>query len=518
METLKDVILRNVECHPDKTAFIFGDKRYTFKEFNNRVNSLINALMDMGVEKGGRVGVLAYNCPQYFEIYCTAKAGMVGVPLNYRFVGRELAYLINNSEANTVIVEREFLDVMRSIRPEIKGVKNFICLDEPQPDMMYYEELLSKYPPDEPTVEVDEEDLMVLFYTSGTTGVPKGAMHTHKSLITNARITAPLFHLTPDDIVLCVMPFFHVGGSVFYLFPSFYTGCTTAMLSKFDAKLTLETIERERVTNVHPVPTMIVTMLEYPDFHKYDISSLRTILYAASPMPVAALKKGIKLFGENIFLQAFGQSESGAITILKKEDHKVEGSEEELKVLLSAGKPFPGIEVRIADDQDNEAPPGEVGEIIVRSEVIMKGYWKMPEETAETLRGGWLHTGDMGRWDENGYLYIVDRKKDMIISGAENIYPREVEEVLYAHPAVLEAAVVGVPDEKWGESVKAVLALKQGMMATEEEIIEHCKQRLASYKKPKSVEFWDSLPKNPAGKIMKKEIRERYWKGREKRV
>lgn len=515
MQTLKEMINGNAQKYPDKIAFIFENKSYTFKEVNQRINRLINALADLGVGKGDRVGILACNCSQCFEVFGLAKAGRVCVPLNYRSVGRELAYLINNSEINTLILENEFVDVVSSIRHELDGVRNFICLDAALENMMGYEQLISRFPPNEPTDEVEADDPCVLFYSSGTTGRPKGAIHTHKSLIAETRV--PYRALGSNDIALCVMPFFHVGGSAAHMFPAFAYGATIVIHKKFDETLVLEAIEKEKVTYVFLVPAMIIRLLEHPNLSQYDLSSLRTIAYTGAPMPIEALKRGIGCFGQ-VFIQMLGQTETLNLTVLKKEDHKLEGSPKETKRLESTGKPFREGEIRIVDEQGHDVPIGVPGEIIARSDRMMKGYWKLPKETRETIRDGWLHTGDVGKMDEDGYIYLVDRKKDMIISGGENIYSREVEEVLYMHPAVLEAAVVGVPDEKWGESVKAVVVLKQGAAASEEEIIDFCKGYLASYKKPKSVEFWDNLPKTGSGKIKKNEIREGYWEGYEKRV
>jgi len=515
IQTLKELLNRNAQTYSDKTAFIFEDKRYTFKQVNQRVNSLINALASMGVRKGDRVAILAYNCPQYYEVFNIAKAGRICVPLNYRSVGRELVYLINNSEANTLILEKEFVNTILPIRHELVGVKNFICLDAAVENMASYEQLISSFPPDEPVDEVETDDPCTLFYTSGTTGRPKGAIHTHRSMI--AEIRVPHRDLSSNDIALCVMPFFHVGGSAAYLFPAFAYGATIVIHKKFDDTLVLETIAREKVTYTCLVPAMIIRLLEHPDLDKYDLSSLRTIAYTGAPIPFEALRRGVEHFGK-IFFQLLGQTETLNLTVLKKEDHNIEGTAKEIKRLESVGKPPAEGEVRIVGEQGHDVPVGEVGEIIARSDRMMKGYWKLPKETAEIMKGGWLHTGDMGIMDEDGYIYIVDRKKDMIISGGENIYSREVEEVLYTHPAVQEAAVVGVPDEKWGESVKAVIVLRKGMTATEDEMIDFCKERLASYKKPKSVEFWDSLPMTGSGKIMKNEIRDRYWKGYEKKV
>ena len=512
MQTLGDVSNDNAQRYADKTAFIFENRSYSFKDVRRRVNSLVNALADLGVRKGDRVGILAYNCPQYFEVYGLSKAGMVCVPLNYRSVGRELSYLISNSGINTLILEREFVDVINSIRHDLEGVRSFVCLDAVVEDMLNYEELISRYPPDEPTDDIEADDACILFYTSGTTGRPKGAIHTHRSILAEANL--PHRELKPDDIVLCVMPFFHAGGAGVHLIPAYAAGTTMVIHKKFDDTAVLEAIEKERVTYVCLVPAMIIRLLEHPNLSDYDLSSLHTVGYTGAPIPVEALKRGIELLGE-VFLQELGQTETFNMAVLQREDHKLQGSPKELRRLESVGKPLVEGELRIVDEHGQDVPIGEIGEIVARSDRTMKGYWELPRETAETIKDGWLHTGDVGRMDEDGYVYLVDRRKDMIISGGENIYSREVEEVLYMHPAVLEAAVVGVPDEEWGESVKAELVLRAGTEACEEEIIDFCKVNLASYKKPRSVEFWEELPKTGSGKIKKGEIREPYWEGHE---
>jgi long-chain acyl-CoA synthetase len=515
MQTFKEIINNCTQLYPNKTAFIFEDKRYTYEQVNQRVNSLINALHSLGVKKGDHVGILTYNCSQYFEVFAVAKAGMVAVPLNFRSVSAELEYLINNSEISTLILEKDFIDVINSIRPKITKVRNFICLDAVTENMQSYEQLISRFTSAEPTETVQPTDMAAIFYSSGTTGRPKGAIHTHKSLI--AEMLIPNRDLTSNDVALCVMPFFHVGGSAAYMLPAFASGATIVVLKKFDEEDVLRTIEEQKITYACFVPAMIIRLLDHPALGKYDVSSLRTIAYTGAPMPLEALKKAIKYFGQ-IFLQLLGQTETLNMTMLLKSDHKLNGSPKEMKRLESAGKPpFEG-ELRIVDQNGKEVKAGVPGEIVGRSDRMMTSYWKMPKETAETIRNGWLYTGDAGMMDADGYVYLIDRKKDMIISGGENIYSREVEDVIYTHPAVVDAAVIGVPDAKWGESVKAVLVLKEGMQVSEQEIIEFCKERLAGYKKPKSVEFWDTVPKTTTGKIKKNEIREKYWEGYERKI
>jgi len=515
MQTFKEILTENAKLYSNKTAFVFKEQRYTFKEVNERVNSLINALSDMGVKKGDHVGILAYNCPQYFEAFALSKAGMVCVPLNFRSVGRELVFLINNSKINTLIVSTEFVDLVNSIRKEIEGVRNFICLNCETEGMKNYEELIKNYAPVEPAGSLAPEDDAAIYYTSGTTGQPKGAVHSHKSLI--AEINIPNRDMSSNDVALCVMPFFHVGGSAAHQFAAFSAGATMVILEKFDETDVLKMIEKEQITYVCLVPAMIIRILDHKDLKKYNLKSLRSITYTGAPMPLEVLKKGVAYFGQ-IFIQMLGQTETLNLTLLKKEEHRLEGTAKDIKRLESVGRPPEEGKVKIIDEKGNEVPRGQVGEIVSSSDRIMKGYWNMPKETSETVRDGWLHTGDLGRMDEDGFIYIVDRKKDMIISGGENIYSQEVEDVLYAHPAVLYAAVIGVPDKKWGEAVKAVLVLKQGMKTTEEEIVDYCKENLASYKKPKSVEFRESLPMTGSGKIQKNQIREEYWKGYEKKI
>jgi long-chain acyl-CoA synthetase len=516
MNSFREMLIKNAEYYPDKTAFIFKDKRYTFKQVNNRVNSIINALSVMGLKKGDHIGILAYNCPQYFEAFALSKAGFVCVPLNFRSVARELIYLINNSEIKTLIIAKEFIDLVNSLKSQIGGVKNFIALDFEADGMKNYEELILRtHGPVEPGDNINPEDDAAIYYTSGTTGRSKGAVHTHKSLL--AEINLPNRDLSPEDNALCVMPFFHVGGTAAYQFGVYAAGATSVVLEKFNETDVLKIIESERITYVCMVPAMIIRLLDYPDLKEFDISSLKTIHFTGAPMPVDVLRRGTAVFG-SLFHQELGQTETLNLSRFKKNEYKINGTPKDIKRLESAGKPAIEGEIKIVDEKGNEVPLGQVGEIVSCSDRIMRGYWKMPKETDETIRDGWLHTGDLGRMDEDGYLFIVDRKKDMIISGGENIYSQEVEDALYSHPAVLYAAVIGVPDEKMGESVKAVLVLKSGATATEKEIIDYCKENLAGYKKPKTVEFFDSLPMTGSGKIQKNLIREKYWKEYDKKV
>jgi long-chain acyl-CoA synthetase len=328
---------------------------------------------------------------------------------------------------------------------------------------------------------------------------------------------APELDLHAKDVALCVMPFFHVGGSAAHMLSVYAMGATSVILKKFDEEAALQAIEKNKITFLCLVPAMIIRLMDYPGLSKHNISSLQTIAYTGAPMPVEAMKRAVKQFGP-ILAQSLGQTETLKMTILSKADHKLTGTPKELKRLESAGKPPKAGDIRITDKQGKDVKTGTPGEIAARSDRCMSTYWKMPEETAKTIKNGWLYTGDVGIMDEDGYVYLVDRKKDMIISGGENIYSKEVEDVMYLHPAVADAAVIGVPDEKWGESVKALIVLKPGMTATEKELIDFCKERLASYKKPKTIDFYDSFPKTATSKIKKAELREKYWVGHTRRI
>jgi long-chain acyl-CoA synthetase len=511
--TFAHIIHRHALLHPDKEAFVYGSERITFSEFNARVNSLIHALQAMEVKKGDLIGILSWNCLGYIEVYGAAmKGGFIASPFNPRLREQELEYLINYSGANSLFVGPELMEMANQLRPHLPKVKNFISFEASAPNMIYHRDLLTSYPEAEPNVRVDEDDLVGIIYTSGTTGVPRGALYTQRCFIDDSKTLVMDMGLYPGHRRVQITPLFHIAGNTHFR-SSLYIGGCNIIMKFFDPAATLQIIHDERATHMEFVPTHLVAMLNVPDLNKYDISSMQLLWYGASPMPLEVLKKGMRVFGP-IFAQGYGQSETGpAISHLSKEDHNVlDRPAKEQRKLTSAGKPDIGVQVRIVDEEDNDVEPDEVGEIIVRSKHIMVEYWHKPEETKEALINGWVHTGDMGYYDDEGYIYIADRKKDMIISGGENVYPREVEEVLYQHPAVLEAAVIGIPDPYWVEKVHAVVETREGVSTTAEELIAFCKKRIAGYKVPKTVEFVDSLPKNPAGKILKKELREKYWK------
>jgi acyl-CoA synthetase (AMP-forming)/AMP-acid ligase II len=509
--SLGDVIRRNARLFPEKIAYMSDSQSITFSQFDERINRLYGYLRKKGLRKGDRVAVLSYTRPEYMEVFGVAeKSGLITVPVNWRLKGEELAYQFSDSGATVLIVQAPFLGAVKEIRDRIP-VCHYICIGDKPEGMENYEEVLAGNEPVEPDDHIRDDDVVYIIYTSGTTGVPNGAMITHRGQRECSRSMAIEVGIRRVEKHLEGMTLFHIGPRSF-LFPIFHRGCTNYLVERFDAETFMEIIERERITTTELVPTQIAMMLDLPDQEKYDTSSLNTVFYAGMPMPVAVLKRGIERFGR-VFVQGFGQTETGPlITCFCREYHNPDGDERDLKRLGSCGQPAIDVEVRIVDEADVEVGRNEVGEILAKHAWTMKGYWNKPDLTARTMQDGWVRTGDMGYMDEDGFLYIVDRKKDMIISGGENIYPREIEEVLYDHPAVREAAVIGVPSEKWGEDVKAVVALKSGFKATEEEIIDFCKDRLAGYKKPKSIDFMDELPKTGSGKIYKRPLKQKYWK------
>jgi acyl-CoA synthetase (AMP-forming)/AMP-acid ligase II len=512
--TFADIVYRNALLHSGEEAFICGSQRITFAQFNARVNSLIHGLHSLDVAKGDGIGILSWNCLEYVDVYGAAmKGGFIASPFNPRLHQDELEYLITYSEAKILFVGPEFVPTINSLRSRLSHVKHYISLGGAAPDMVSHHELLAGHPSDEPGVEVGKDDPLLIFYTSGTTGIPRGALYSHHRKLDNTRIKALEMGVKPGDRHIMVLPFFHIGGDS-HVWPFFLVGgCNVIMPQKsFDPRAVLQAIQDERATDIQIVPTQLNALLSRQESGEFDLSSLNRIYYAASPMPVELLRKGLAVFGP-IFSQGYGQTESGPqITSLPRKAHQVlDRPEEEQKVLRSCGQPSLGVHVRVVDGKNQDVGPGVVGEIIAQSDSIMAEYWNRPEETAEALVDGWLHTGDLAYYDEKGFIYIVDRKKDMIVTGGENVYSREVEEVLYMHPAIAEVAVIGVPDPQWVERVHAVVALEADAAATGDEIISFSKEHLASYKAPKSVEFLDSLPKNPQGKILKKEIREKYW-------
>ncbi len=515
------LLSKSARTFPDNLALAHGSDQWTYAQFDARAKRLAQALYRLGVKPGDHVAILMYNQPEMLEsLFACFKAGCVAVPINFRLHPREYAFIIDHSEAGAVIFSPEFNEPMAQMGARIPRVRHLIAVEGAAGGFLDYETLLRAEPSHFTDAEVKGGDVAWIFYTSGTTGQPKGAMLTHRNLLAmTMNFYADLSPgFGPGDVALHAAPLSH--GSGLYALPNIGKAAANIIpeSKSFDPEQALAAIQTYGVTNMFAAPTMIKRLVDCPALERYDCSSLRILNYGGGPMLAEDLLQAMRKFGPCL-VQLYGQAESPmTITYLPHRDHLLEGTAEQMKHLSSAGFERTDVEVNVFDQEDHELPPGEMGEVVTRSDLVMKGYWKNPRATAETLRDGWLHTGDVGYLDERGYLFLMDRSKDMIVSGGENIYPREIEEVVIQHPAVAEVAVIGVPDPQWGEAIKAVVALVPGCAATEEELIDFCKEYIAGYKKPKSVDFVEELPKNNYGKIVKHLLRTRYWKGKESRV
>ena len=516
MNTLDFLSIANAIC-PDRDCVVFEGERYTFSQVNERTNRLANALANLGIKKGERVAILQVNCPQYLELYyAVAKVGGIFVPLNFRAKEEELGYMLSNAEAVALFVGDRYLDMVNAMRPQLPFVRHYVSIDSKQANMLYYEKLLSSASPDEVVTEISDDDITILMYTAGTTGRPKGVPLTHNSF--SIYVLGNVDPASPDieEKNLLTVPLYHVAGTQ-ALLAAVYGGRTLVMMRQFEVKEWMETVQQEKTSRAMLVPTMLKRVIDNPDFDKYDLSSLRVITYGAASMPFEVIKKAIEVMPDVRFINAFGQTETAStITALGPEDHVIRGTEAEkekkLKRLASSiGRPMPDVEMKVIDDEGRELPLGEVGEIVARGPRVMSGYWKDAEKTAKAFtKDGWLRTSDTGYQDEEGYFYLAGRADDLIIRGGENISPEEVENVLYSHPKIEEAAVIGIPDPEWGQQPRAIVVLKEGESGTPEEIIEYCRQKLSSFKRPRSVVFVGELPRNPMGKVLKRVLREQY--------
>jgi len=518
MYTLGDIPRNGAIAYPDNIAMVYEGTRLTYREFNKRINRFAHALLDLGYKKDDRLCIIGDNCSKYMEVYFgAAKIGMSVTPLNVRLGDEELVWVVNDSDAKILVVGDAYEDRITKWKGQFTNIKSWITLDNPVDGFAGYEDFLKKSSdaePDPDLYDIQETDMAILMYTGGTTGLPKGVMISHRQCVTGLAMSCVLsMHFTPEDSTCYVLPIFHV--SFWPILGILAAGGKVCINRHPKVDQILQLIQDEKCTHMNLVPTIYGWLVDYPDTDKYDLSSLRILTYAGSPMPVEVLKKCIRKFG-NKFKQVYGATEVAPISWLEVSDHHLEG--EKLKYLYSAGKETNFGRIKIVDDDDVKLGPGEKGEVCIKGKNIMLGYWKNPELTAKVMKGGWYHTSDIGYLDEDGYLFLTDRKADMIISGGENVYPAEVENVIYQHPAVLECSVVSAPDAKWGEVVQAVVVLKPGAKVTKDEIIEHCKKTLAGYKCPKAVAFWDSIPKTVVGKIIKKDIKAKFWAGKDRMV
>ncbi len=513
---ITDLLERAATAQPAKTAVVSGDLRLTYREFQQRVARAAAMLQQMGIAPGDRVAILDKNSHYYLELYFALPTlGAVAVPLNYRLAEPELRYILDDSTATTLLFSREYAATVAQLRTGLAGVERFVCLEGGTEGTPAYDALLAAAPPAPTPVGREPGDVVLQMYTSGTTGRPKGAMLTHTNMIANTLTTNYERDYNASDIYLHVAPLYHCADlELFYGMT--YAGGGNVVIREFDPDAVLGAVEREKVTVTLLVPAMINFLLEHPAFDDYDLSSLRLVVYGGSSIPADRLRAALDRFPCQ-FAQGYGLTEtSPVLCVLPAADHVTEGAG--ARRIQSCGRPAYNVEVRIVDEAGTECAPEDIGEIIARGRNVMKGYWNQPDATAAAIRDGWFHTGDLAFRDADGYIYIVDRKKDMIVTGAENVYPREVEEVLYTHPAVREVAVIGVPSDRWGETIKAVVVPRDGARPEAGALIGYCRERLAHFKAPTSVDFIDELPRNASGKVLKRVLREPYWAGQARHV
>jgi len=515
MKSIGDISRRQARERPDQAAFVCEGRSTTYAQFDERGNRIANALLDLGIEPQSRVAYLGRNTPAYFELlFGAAKARQVTVGVNARLAPPEIEFVLKDAGARVLLVDRNFYGVAEDIAGRLPDLDLVIALDGDRPAWPTYEDWLANHAPEDPQTEPEPGDILKQLYTSGTTGLPKGVALRHDAAEDLCgTIAGEVWRdFAPGDRALQVAPFFHIAGSNMGLI-ALNQGGTSIVLPAVDEQQILRLIAEHRVNHVFLVPALILALVSQPNVTEFEFSSLKSITYGASPINEALLARAVEVFGCR-FMQFYGLTENyGAATWLPWEDHAPERGK-----LRSCGKPYDVCELKIVDEQGNALDAGQIGEICVRSPWTMSGYWNRPEATAETIRDGWLHTGDAGYLDREGYLYIHDRIKDMIVTGGENVYPAEVENAIFGHPDVADVAVIGVPDETWGEAVKAVVVLNAGASADEEGIRAHARERIAGFKVPKSVDFVSELPRNPSGKILRRELRERYWAGQERRV
>ena len=491
-------------CNIDsnRPAVRYLDRSYTYKELNERINKLANGLLDLGVNKGVKIGILMYNSIEFFDLfYASAKIGAVMVPINFRLVPSELEYIINQSEMEILIYSQDFQSTIDEIHGKLTRLNHYIFVGEDVPkDALDYSSIIYRQSGSEPAVSwaVGQDDLVMIMYTSGTTGLPKGVMFTHSQLLWSAASQAINYKFCKNDVTLITGPLYHVGALVdLSIGVTNMGGMNVIMPSKnFDIKTLLDTIQRHRVTNLLLFPIMVIRMLNLPDIAEYDLSSLRFAIVGGERIDPHLLKQFHEKWPWVKLYQAYGLTEGSEFTSILEPEYVISKAG-------SIGREFFNVEIRLVDSNGNDVPIGEVGEIVNRSPATRGGYWKNEKATEETFGYGWCCTGDLGKIDEDGFLWIAGRKKDMIRSAGENIYASEVEAAIMKHPNVLEVAVYPVPHPEWTECVMASIVLKDNCSMNEEEIVNHCKQHIAPYKKPKYIEFIDSLPRNASNKVLK---------------
>jgi long-chain acyl-CoA synthetase len=501
MFNLAVMLRESASATPDKPVALYDGGRMTYAELDQLSDRLAGGLRELGLRPGETVGLQLPNIPQFLVAYFgTLKAGGVVVPLNVLLKAPELAYCLRDAHARVLITWAGALDEAVKGAAEAGVADVFAVGEVPGGQAAPFAQLLATVPAERPFESREATDTAVVVYTSGTTGQPKGAELMHFQLYMNADIPGRLFGVRQDDVVVTVLPLFHVFGLSSILNLAVRFGATLSLIPRFDPATVLAAVDRDRATVFAGVPTMFVGLLSHPDLDRYDVSSLRVAISGGAAIPAQVMDAFEERFGV-VILEGYGLSETASTTTFNRSATE--------RRAYSVGKPIWGTDVQIWDVDGSPLPPGpdHIGELVTRGYHVMKGYLGKPDATAEACAGGWFHTGDLGYMDEDGFFFIVDRKKEMIIRGGYNVYPREVEEVLYGHPALAEAAVIGVPDERLGEEVKAVVVVKPGHTVTEAELIAFCRERMAAYKYPRLVEFRDELPKGATGKVLKKELR-----------
>jgi len=516
--SLNDIIENNALLRPDAPAISFNGVSHNFSEHAQRIRKLVSWLTGVaGVGPQQRVAILSQNSSEYVECYGVAEVSdIVLVTLNYRLSPSELIVILDDCRPTVMIFASEFEEVVQQLKGVADYITHYLCIGKELPWSTNYETAIADSSVAHPT-QVPDETVAYLIYTSGSTGKPKGVILTHGGQIAAAQTLASVVELSPRDKLLLSMPLYHLGGRSVQM-AHHLAGASVLIHNQFEPGRFCRDVQQQRITTTLLAPTMIMSILDLPDIDRFDLSSLRTVIYSAAPMPVALLRRAIARFG-NVFMQLYGLTESGPLgTVLKKEDHVMASGDICEAHLSSAGRAIPGCAIRIESADGVEAPVGSPGEILIDAPSLMAGYWNDGPATKAALRDGWLHTGDVGILDADGFVFIIDRIKDMIVSGGENIYPREVEVVLHMHPAIMDAAVIGVPHPKWGETVKAIVVCRPGAAVTEAEVIAYCRVHIASYKKPTSVDFVDALPRLPNGKVNKPVLRNFYWASETRRV
>jgi long-chain acyl-CoA synthetase len=492
MANLASIVTASAERAPDSPAIRLGDAELSYGALDDRSARLATLLREKGLEQGDRVGVMLPNVPQFpIAYYGVLRAGGIVVPMNVLLKRREIAFYLEDSGAKLLLAWHGFAEEAREGAAEA-GAE----LVEVEPGA--FAAALEELEPTPGLADTTEDDTAVILYTSGTTGKPKGAELTHSNLSRNAEVSSrTTCEIDAGDVVLGALPLFHSFGQTVGMNASLRVGACLTLVPKFDPGEALETMQRDKVTHFYGVPTMFGALLHHPERESFDTSTLRTCITGGASMPVEVLRGFEETFGA-VVLEGYGLSETSPVSSSNHPDRERKPG--------SIGTPIKGVEMQVVDEDNKPVEQGEVGEIVIRGHNIMKGYWQRPDATEEAMRGGWFHSGDMARTDEDGYFYIVDRKKDLIIRGGYNVYPREVEEVLYEHPKIREAAVVGVPHDEWGEEIGAAVVLHDGEQLGPEEVSAYVKDRIAAYKYPRIVWFLDDLPKGPTGKILKREI------------